>query len=185
MSLSRWKHFNHIFDDLWRHSSLLPYWTQHNPWRHDFGLGLLPGDFMTRELQDIERRARELERLQSELMPTTGKDGFEVSMDVKEFSPNEITVKAADDRSVIIEGKHEERKDPHGYIARHFTRRYTLPEGYDPNTIMSELTPDGILKVKAPKPKELESNARVVPILTKGSESCPPPEKKAIEDEKK
>jgi HSP20 family molecular chaperone IbpA len=190
MALSRWGGFQDFFDDPSSYAPLQPYWRRNRPWRDDFGLGLFPTDMMTREIRDMERRSRELERQLNrefgELMPAVGKDGFEVAMDVQEFKPNEISVKT-DDRFVTIEGKHEERKDPHGYISRHFTRRYSLPEGFDHNTISSELSSDGILKIKAPLPKALESSgsARVVPIQHTGRAALPQSEKKAIETEKK
>lgn len=51
---------------------------------------------------------------------------FEVILDVQQFSPNEISVKVTD-RFVIVEAKHEEKQDEHGYVSRQFTRRYMLP----------------------------------------------------------
>lgn len=53
-------------------------------------------------------------------------DKFEIILDVQQFSPNEITVKVTD-KYIIVEGKHEEKQDEHGYISRQFTRRYLLP----------------------------------------------------------
>lgn len=51
---------------------------------------------------------------------------FEVILDVQQFSPNEISVKVTD-KFVIVEAKHEEKQDEHGYVSRQFTRRYMLP----------------------------------------------------------
>ncbi len=93
-----------------------------------------------------------------------GKDGFQMCLDVVHFKPNEISVKTVGNQ-VIIEGKHQERQDDHGFISRQFSRRYVLPEGYDPNTITSNLSSDGVLTVKAPKPKSgAGSNERIIPI---------------------
>lgn len=50
----------------------------------------------------------------------------QVILDVQQFTPNEITVKTTD-KHIIVEGKHEEKADEHGYISRHFVRRYQLP----------------------------------------------------------
>jgi len=55
---------------------------------------------------------------------------FEVILDVQQFSPSEITVKIAD-RFVIVEGKHEEKQDEHGYVSRQFSRRYQLPSEFE------------------------------------------------------
>lgn len=57
---------------------------------------------------------------------------FEVILDVQQFSPNEITVKVAD-KFVIVEGKHEEKQDEHGFVSRQFSRRYQLPSKWENN----------------------------------------------------
>lgn len=99
----------------------------------------------------------------------TGKDGFQLCLDVKDFAPNEISVKTVDD-TIVVEGKHEERQDQHGYISRQFTRRYTLPDGYDAKDVVSQLSSDGVLTVKAPpQPKAIEGNTvRVIQIQQTG-----------------
>lgn len=51
---------------------------------------------------------------------------FEVILDVQQFSPNEISVKITD-KFVVVEAKHEEKQDEHGFVSRQFTRRYLLP----------------------------------------------------------
>ncbi|XP_053953088.1 heat shock protein 23-like [Anastrepha ludens] len=96
-----------------------------------------------------------------------GKDGLQVCMDVAQFKPSELTVKVLDN-SIVVEGKHEERADDHGYISRHFVRRYTLPKDYDADKVVSTLSSDGVLTVTAPKPQEEKSNERVVQIQQTG-----------------
>ncbi|XP_044743883.1 protein lethal(2)essential for life-like [Chrysoperla carnea] len=97
------------------------------------------------------------------------KNKFEVTLDVQQFAPNEITVKAIDDNHIVVEGKHEEKKDEHGYISRQFTRRYVLPKGYDGKNIVSNLSSDGVLSISAPK-LALEEGAgeRTIPIAQTG-----------------
>ncbi|XP_055533241.1 protein lethal(2)essential for life-like [Wyeomyia smithii] len=97
-----------------------------------------------------------------------GGDKFQINLDVQQFSPNEISVKATDN-SILVEGKHEEKQDEHGFISRHFVRRYVLPTGHDPNAIVSSLSSDGILTITAPKkalPKPEEP--RMIPITQTG-----------------
>ncbi|XP_053953089.1 heat shock protein 23-like [Anastrepha ludens] len=102
------------------------------------------------------------------ISPLVGKDGFQVSMDVAHFKPSELVVKVVDN-TVVVEGKHEEREDEHGYISRHFVRRYTLPKEFDPSKVMSSLSSDGVLTVVAPKPMlEDKSNERVIQIQQTG-----------------
>jgi crystallin alpha B len=74
----------------------------------------------------------------------------QVILDVQQFAPSEITVKTLDNM-VIVEGKHEEKQDEHGYVSRHFVRRYVLPSDIEVNNIVSSLSSDGVLTVTAPK----------------------------------
>lgn len=105
----------------------------------------------------------------SALLPTVGKDGFQVCMDVSQFKPSELTVKTIDN-TVVVEGKHEEREDEHGLIQRHFVRKYTLPKDYDPKEVVSTISSDGVLTVKAPPPpnKAIAGNERIVQIQQTG-----------------
>lgn len=71
-------------------------------------------------------------------------------LDVQQFSPNEVTVKTVD-RTVVVEGKHSEKADEHGFISRHFVRKYLLPEDIDLEQVASTLSSDGVLTISAPK----------------------------------
>ncbi|XP_026478480.1 protein lethal(2)essential for life-like [Ctenocephalides felis] len=81
---------------------------------------------------------------------TADENKFQVTLDVQQFKPKEITVKTKDN-FVIVEGKHEEQQDEHGYISRHFVRRYMLPENHEPADVVSSLSSDGVLTITAPK----------------------------------
>ncbi|CAG0897989.1 unnamed protein product [Darwinula stevensoni] len=88
-----------------------------------------------------------------------------VNLDVQQFAPEEISVKTVEN-SVVIEGKHEEKRDEHGFISRHFQRRYLLPDNVRPESIQSSLSSDGVLTVTAPKMAiEGAPNERSVPIV--------------------
>ncbi|XP_035737336.1 protein lethal(2)essential for life-like isoform X1 [Vespa mandarinia] len=78
------------------------------------------------------------------------KDNFQVILDVQQFSPDEITVKTVE-KNVVVEAKHEERQDEHGFISRHFVRRYVLPTDYDAINVTSTLSSDGVLTITAPR----------------------------------
>lgn len=69
---------------------------------------------------------------------------------MQQFKPDEITVKTVNN-FVIVEGKHEERQDEHGFISRQFQRRYKLPDDTDADTVVSQLSSDGVLTIHAPK----------------------------------
>ncbi|XP_055914204.1 heat shock protein 23-like [Eupeodes corollae] len=105
---------------------------------------------------------------QNSAVSNVGKDGFQVCMDVQQFKPSELSVKVVDN-AVVVEGKHEEREDDHGYISRHFVRRYTLPKNYDSDKVMSTLSSDGVLTVSIPKPAiEEKSNEKIIQIQQTG-----------------
>lgn len=91
----------------------------------------------------------ELNKLKQETK--IGDDGFQVCVDVQHFQPNEIEVKT-ENNTVIVHAKHEEKVDEHGYISREFTRRYQLPDEFKPENVVSSLSSDGVLMIKAPKP---------------------------------
>lgn len=140
-----------------------------------FGLGLTPQDYLTiiaspqtnmqyyRPWRNMQAAAQEVgSSIKAE------KDKFQVNLDVQHFAPEEISVKAVDGY-LVVEAKHEEKQDEHGYISRSFSRRYALPEGVDADQVTSKLSTDGVLSIVAPlKPPPKESNERVVPIIQTG-----------------
>lgn len=95
-------------------------------------------------------------------------------LDVQQFSPDEITVKTVDNY-VIVEAKHEERQDEHGYISRHFIRRYVLPPSHDLVNVTSTLSSDGVLTVTAPKKNITPANTeRVINVIQTGEPAAKP-----------
>ncbi|XP_055841250.1 heat shock protein 27-like [Episyrphus balteatus] len=151
----------------------------------DFGFGIYPCDIYRPRIASLQlspiRRFSPYQRslqsvrgkgvngkLNAKENYTVGKDGFQVCMDVSQFKPNELTVKTVGN-NVVVEGKHEEREDDHGFISRQFVRKYTLPKGYDAKDVISTVSTDGVLTVKAPPPpKALKSNERIVQIQQTG-----------------
>ncbi|XP_012270088.1 protein lethal(2)essential for life-like [Orussus abietinus] len=115
------------------------------------------------------------------------KDKFHVALDVQQFKPEEINVKVVD-KCVIIEGKHEEKKDEHGWISRQFVRRYLVPEQCDIEQVSSKLSSDGILTITAPR-KDLPKveNEKQIKIEHTGKPAIrqpPPPQQQqeAVKD---
>nr|CAD7571295.1 unnamed protein product [Timema californicum] len=105
---------------------------------------------------------------------TTEKDKFQVILDVQQFSPSEITVKTVGNE-VIVEAKHEEKQDEHGYVSRHFLRRYLLPTDIEVKDVVSSLSSDGVLTVTAPKKSPpLPAGERSVPIIQTGVPAVKP-----------
>lgn len=135
-----------------------------------FGLGLTPDDLLHVAAGPVVSREyyrpwRHLAAAARDVGSSikSDKDKFQVNLDVQHFSPEEISVKTADGY-IVVEGKHEEKKDQHGYISRQFTRRYALPEGCVPESVESRLSSDGVLTVTAP---------RKVPLAVQGERNIP------------
>ncbi|XP_060520886.1 alpha-crystallin B chain-like [Cylas formicarius] len=109
-----------------------------------------------------------LSQLQKDTSITVDKDTFSVSVDVQQFKPEELSVKVTDDNSITVEGKHEERQDEHGYISRHFVRKYKLPEDCDIKQLRSRLSSDGVLSITAPKKEGKRLEYKEIPIIKTG-----------------
>ncbi|XP_045507514.1 protein lethal(2)essential for life-like [Colias croceus] len=171
--------------------SLLPYlfddWGYNRPRRlmdQHFGLGLTPNDLLSVAAgplisREYYRPWRHLAAAARDVGSTikADSDKFQINLDVQHFAPEEISVKTADGY-IIIEGKHEEKKDEHGFISRQFVRRYALPEGTQPETVESRLSSDGVLTITAPRnvPEAIKGE-RKVPIAQTG------PVRKEIKDQ--
>lgn len=93
-------------------------------------------------------------------------NNFSVSVDLgKMFSPEEISVRLVD-RSLMIEGKHEEKGEDGEFTSRQFTRSHYLSKDIDIEKLRSTLSEDGVLRIVAPKleQKALEPVERNIPI---------------------
>ncbi|XP_077260937.1 protein lethal(2)essential for life-like [Temnothorax americanus] len=95
---------------------------------------------------------------------------FKITLDVKEYNPEEVTVKVVD-RWVVVEGKHEATKDDGNAWSRQFVRKYLLPSRAEVDKIKTTLSSNGLLTVTAPlKPKD----ERVIKIEQTGKPAVPP-----------
>ncbi|XP_017841028.2 heat shock protein 23 [Drosophila busckii] len=154
-----------LADDLDR-MSVAPYWETPYYWQRQHR-----NPCMALCCAPLAKQLRQLEKQVASNGPDSkmGKDGFQVCMDVAQFKPSELNVKVVDN-SIVVEGKHEEREDDHGYITRHFVRRYAMPPGYEAEKVASTLSSDGVLTVSVPKPAAIEDkgNERIVQIQQVG-----------------
>uniref|UniRef100_A0A1B0DDF1 Uncharacterized protein n=1 Tax=Phlebotomus papatasi TaxID=29031 RepID=A0A1B0DDF1_PHLPP len=91
---------------------------------------------------------------------------YKASLDVKNYSSDEISVKVVDN-FVVVEGKQPEKEDDFGTISRNFVRRYRIPEEFNIEEASSSLSQDGILSIKVPL-KVTQSKERVIPIQRTG-----------------
>ncbi|KAK5639886.1 hypothetical protein RI129_010697 [Pyrocoelia pectoralis] len=89
-------------------------------------------------------------------------DKFQVKLDVKNFTPEEITVKAIDESAIVIEAKHE-KNDENGSVSRQLFRKFLIPKGHDMKRVESVFSSDGILTITAPNKVE-KVEERTIPI---------------------
>lgn len=126
-------------------------------WDQNFGSGISGDDLFRNmsccqpaELRRMGFRKPWLCDLNQQFARTTidEREKFLINLDVQQFGPNEITVTTVDN-TVVVEGKHEEKQDEHGFISRHFVRRYVLPGKsiYVPTTLIRlEIAPQKCLQ---------------------------------------
>uniref|UniRef100_A0A670I023 SHSP domain-containing protein n=1 Tax=Podarcis muralis TaxID=64176 RepID=A0A670I023_PODMU len=135
-----------------------------------FGEGLFERDLFPATLSPYYTRTPSLQMPAMPQIPDTGllevkmdKDKFSVLLDMKHFSPEEMSVKVIGDY-IKVHAKHEERPDEHSYISREFRHHYMIPKGVDPAAITSALSPDGVLSITAPTTQALPGVERSIPI---------------------
>ncbi|KAL3997139.1 Hsp20/alpha crystallin family protein [Acanthocheilonema viteae] len=93
------------------------------------------------------------------------KENFGIQLDVSHFRPEELSVKMQDGK-LFVEGHHEERNDQHGSVERHFIRKYTIPKTVLQDSLESQLSDQGVLRITAKK-KAIESlQFKNIPIQT-------------------
>lgn len=111
------------------------------------------------------------------------KDKFLVKLDVQQFAPDEITVKVVG-KKVMVEGKHEEQQDEHGWVSRQFLRKYMIPEQCDADQLRSTLSSDGVLTIIVPKKtSELDEKERIIKIQSTGQPAVTDDMRRILESE--
>lgn len=153
--------------------SLIPYFFNYDlprwPRRlldQNFGLTLSPQDLLSAKVNPLLPNYSMWWPQSTESSIKFDKDKWQINVDVQHFAPDEITVKIANGY-IVVDGKHEEKKDEHGFISRQFVRRFKLPDGINQEAIESRLSSDGVLTVLAPTTPCLKGE-RVVPIAHTG-----------------
>ncbi|XP_059474263.1 alpha-crystallin A chain-like [Neocloeon triangulifer] len=174
-----------LLDDFIRPTSLFD---------QNFGLGVINDDLLPHGCFVPQRSAlylrpwRHLARSQSGVSSVSNDNTqFQANLDVQQFKPEEISVKTVDN-AVVIEGKHEEKQDQHGFISRQFVRKYVLPEGVDKEKVECKLSSDGVLTISAPKlalpQSEPEKSIPIVLTNQPAMQQKPKNEEPAVEEKK-
>merc|ERR1712184_142168 len=115
-----------------------------------------------KQLEMFDSKDKEVIRVKDD------KEKFEVSLDTSQYRPDELRVNVGEG-IISVEGKHEEKsEDGRTMVLRQFSRKYSLPESTKPESVVSNLSQDGVLVVSPPKSPSIENNKnRNVPIESK------------------
>ncbi|XP_043910860.1 heat shock protein beta-11-like [Protopterus annectens] len=93
--------------------------------------------------------------------------GFSLSLDVKQFSPEELNVKVAG-RKVTVEGKHEMKSEDgetvFSYECNRFKKEVLLPEDVNSEEVTCLLSHNGELVIAAPRLSSPAVTGRDIPI---------------------
>ncbi|XP_024876193.1 protein lethal(2)essential for life-like [Temnothorax curvispinosus] len=95
---------------------------------------------------------------------------FKITLDVKQYKPEEVNVKVVD-RWVVVEAKHEATEDDGNVLSRQFVRKYLLPSRAEVGQVSATISSDHLLIVTAPmKPQD----ERVIKIEQTGKPAVSP-----------
>ncbi|XP_037777251.1 LOW QUALITY PROTEIN: uncharacterized protein LOC119574197 [Penaeus monodon] len=92
-------------------------------------------------------------------------------LDVKDFSDGgEISVKAVNDRELVVEGRKEKQGDG-SRCSQRFLRRFVVPGDLQLDAVNSVVSSDGVLTISAPKKARLQIREVPVPIQNEGQKT--------------
>ncbi|XP_063603423.1 uncharacterized protein LOC134779295 isoform X2 [Penaeus indicus] len=92
-------------------------------------------------------------------------------LDVKDFSDGgEISVKAVNDRELVVEGRKEKQGDG-SKCSQRFLRRFVVPGDLQLDAVNSVVSSDGVLTISAPKKPSLQIREVAVPIQNEGQKT--------------
>lgn len=120
-------------------------------------------------------------RKRKKLTDNEEEGGFYLELEeAKGFTPDELTVKVKG-REVEIAGKHEEKdEEAKSYVYREFRRSFPLPKNVDSDSVSSELSNEGILRIRASPTRK----QKTIKIPVEREDKTDNTEKSATEEEK-
>jgi len=80
------------------------------------------------------------------------KDTFKVTLDVRNYEPDEISLKVEGDK-LLVKGK-SYKENEFGFETSEFERAYPIPSGVDVKGFQSKINNEGQLEIEAPKIKQ-------------------------------
>jgi len=137
------------------------------PFDNMFGMDWNDWNLQLSLLSDYNSSKDQLKESDTKVSPNRN-DGnkFSIKLDVSHYSPEEFTVKIVDN-DVVIDCKHEEKRDEYGWISRQLKRKFALPDDVDIERIECSLSSNGVLTVEVPKKffKTKDENVILIPVI--------------------
>merc|ERR1711974_101384 len=88
------------------------------------------------------------------------KDKMEVTLDTSGYKPDELKVEIKEGE-LCVEGKHVERSQTgEVMVSRQFSRRFGMPQNVKKESIVSNLSQDGVMVITMPKEQRIEEVER-------------------------
>ncbi|XP_014166115.1 LOW QUALITY PROTEIN: heat shock protein 30C-like [Geospiza fortis] len=103
----------------------------------------------------------------SAALPQSSGDGFSVCQDVKDFAPEQLSVKEVGRKGVLVGQKETQNVDEKGSFSYKYEvlkREWDVPEEVDAEALTCSLSKDGQLRIEAPKLALPAAPERNVPI---------------------
>jgi len=102
-------------------------------------------------LMQLDNMRREHGLREGDVKVSSGRDNYEVALDVRGFSPKDINV-SVKDNLLTVSGKHEEKSaDGSSFSSRSFSRSWKVPDHVKVDEFKSRLLRDGkTLRIEAP-----------------------------------
>jgi len=143
--ITRPQHASPVHDDVMHNAQ-----KEHSHTTSSYSTATAPGD-RALVYNDRPRYDPYLDNLKSPLIrdETDGKT-LRLRFNVKDYRPEEVTVKTVDNR-LLVHAKHEEKGNNRS-VFREYNQEFMLPRGTNPELITSTLSTDGVLTVEAPLP---------------------------------
>ena len=88
------------------------------------------------------------------------KGNFRVSLDVRHYKPDEISLKV-DGNKLLVSGKRHKKSD-YGFETSQFERSYPIPDDVDAKSFTSKISENGLLEIEAPKRVVAKASGNVV-----------------------
>lgn len=162
-----------------------PHWPVRSLWPETRPLFYHMEQEMMRHMQEMRQNMEFMERLHQKIFEEIDKtstsvfkpiafqelrqdsNSFALSLDTKEFSPEELSVKQVG-RKLRVSGKtekkQEDKKGSYSYRCEEFRQEFDLPDGVDPEAVTCSLA-GGRLQIQAPRERASnDGKERVVPI---------------------